>query len=149
MPSPQPVSHQAVSAQPSANPVPTIAPLVSVGAPDPAEVKAQAAARELAAYKTAEPVFTRYCASCHQKGGKHATAKTLAHLDISTYPFKGHHAAEIGPKLRQVLGIGGGKATLPKGRPGIVGNGELDEIAAFCAAWDEAHPGVVVAPDND
>ena len=42
-------------------------------APDPAKVKAELLAAELAAFEKARPVFEKYCASCHSKGGKLAT----------------------------------------------------------------------------
>lgn len=106
--------------------------------PDAAQVKADLVAAESAAYLAARPVFTTYCAACHQQGGKKATAKKLGHFDMTGYPFGGHHAAEIASAIREVLGVGGGKPTMPKDKPGAVRGDEFALIVAWAAAWDAA-----------
>jgi mono/diheme cytochrome c family protein len=107
---------------------------------DPAPVAVDLAAAETAAYQAAQPVFAKYCAACHQQGAKKATAKKLGHFDMTTYPFGGHHAAEIGKVTREVLGIGGGKPTMPMGAPGSVKGDDLALVAAWADAFDAAHP---------
>jgi hypothetical protein len=105
-------------------------------APDPAQ---QLAAAELAAYEQAKPVLEKYCAGCHVKGGKNAKPKTLAHLDMTAYPFTGHHAEEISGEIREVLGATGKKATMPRSKPGSVKGEELALILAWADAFDAAH----------
>lgn len=103
--------------------------------------KTDLAAAETAAYERAKPVFEKYCSKCHAKGGKNAKPKSLEHLDMTSYPFGGHHAAEIGAEVRKVLGIGGGKATMPMDDPGSVKGDDLALIAAWADAYDKAHEG--------
>lgn len=109
--------------------------------PDPAQVKAELVAAEQAAYEKARPVFEAHCARCHSKTSKKAKAKTLGHFDMTSYPFSGHHAAEISAEVREVLGIGGGKATMPKDKPGSVKGDELALVASWADAYDKAHQG--------
>jgi hypothetical protein len=97
------------------------------------------ASAETAAYERARPVFEKYCSKCHTKGGAKAKAKTLVHFDMTSYPFGGHHAAEITAAVRHVLGIDGGKAVMPMDDPGAVKGAELDLIAAWADAYDKAH----------
>jgi mono/diheme cytochrome c family protein len=106
-----------------------------------ADDKATVLANEQAAYAKAKPVFEKYCASCHTKDGKQTSAKKLDHFDMTSYPFGGHHTATLGPTIRKVLGIGGGKATMPKGKPGSVKGDELAAIEAWTKAWDAAQAG--------
>ena len=106
--------------------------LVGTAAADPA-------ADEQAAYEKAKPVFTKYCASCHTKGGAKAIAKKLDHFDMTTYPFGGHHATTIAATMRKVLAIKGGKPTMPSDKKGAVKGDELALIAAWCDAFDAAH----------
>jgi hypothetical protein len=120
-------------------PGPDVAPPPSE--PDPAQVKADLLAAETKAYEAAKPVFDKYCASCHQQGGKKATAKKLGHFDITRYPFGGHHAGEVGKTVRDVLGVGGGKPTMPYGNPGSVKGDELALIVAWSEAFDASHAG--------
>jgi len=109
--------------------------------PDPEKMKAELAAAETAAFEKAKPVFDKHCASCHEKGKKGAKASTLKHFDMSAYPFAGGHAADIDKEIRKVLAIGGGKATMPKSKPGAVKGDELALIAAWAEAFDAAHEG--------
>ena len=111
--------------------------------PDPAQVKADLLAAERAAYDRAKPVFDRHCSRCHSKDSKKGKGKgkTLAHFDMTTYPFGGHHAMEVSGEVRKVLGIGGGKATMPADDPGAVQGEELALIAAWADAFDAAHAG--------
>jgi mono/diheme cytochrome c family protein len=116
--------------------------------PDPEAVKKQAMDAELAAFEKAKPVFEKNCAGCHGKG-RSADKKKLASLDIKEYPFKGKHANAA--DIRKALGIGGGKATMPKGKPGSVKGEDLDAITAWADAYDAAetagaHPAPAAAP---
>ncbi|MEJ7598384.1 MAG: hypothetical protein WKG01_10775 [Kofleriaceae bacterium] len=117
------------------------APESTPAAPDPAKIKADLLALEMAAYEKSKPVFAKFCASCHSKGQKNAKKKTLDHFDISTYPFAGHHAMELGEAVRDVLGLTGDKPTMPKGKPGAVKGDDLALIAAWADAFDAAHKG--------
>jgi hypothetical protein len=117
----------------SARPVPA--------APDPAKIKAELLAAELAAFQKAKPVFGKYCASCHEKGGKNATSKKLAHFDITAYPFGGHHAVEVSKAVRKVLAIGGGTPTMPLNDKGAVKGDDLALIATWADAFDAAYHG--------
>jgi hypothetical protein len=108
-------------------------------APDPAKVKADLLAAETAAFEQAKPVFDKHCARCHVKGAKQATAKKLDHFEMTKYPFGGHHAMEIGGEIRKVLGIGGGKVTMPADKKGAVKGDELALIAAWADAFDASH----------
>ena len=108
-------------------------------------------ADEHAAFDKAKPVFDKYCAGCHTQGAKQATAKKLDHFDMTSYPFGGHHAGTLGPTIRKVLAIGGGKATMPNGKPGSVTGDDLAAISVWTKAWDAAqaagaHP---AAPHHD
>ncbi|HVV85234.1 MAG TPA: hypothetical protein VHE35_19365 [Kofleriaceae bacterium] len=106
--------------------------------PEAAAHRAELLAAENAAYEQARPVFEEFCAGCHTQGGARATGKKLGHFDMTSYPFAGHHAGEAGPKIREVLGIGGGKPTMPDDHPGAVRGDELAKIAAWAEAWDAA-----------
>ena len=108
-------------------------------------------ASERAAFEKAKPTFEKFCAGCHAQGAKQASAKKLEHFDMTSYPFGGHHVGTLGPTIRKVLAIGGGKATMPKAKPGSVSGDDLAAIAAWAKAWDEAqaagaHP---AAPHHD
>jgi cytochrome c5 len=110
-------------------------------ASDPAAVKAELVASEQAAYEQARPVFEKYCARCHTQGGKKAKAKTLGHFDMTSYPFAGHHADEVGVVIRDVLGVTGKKPTMPMDRAGVVQGDELALVVAWADAFDKAHAG--------
>lgn len=109
--------------------------------PDPEQVKAELLAAETAAYETAKPVFEKYCSGCHQQGKKKATQKKLDHFDMTSYPFSGHHAGEMAETIRAVLGIDGGKATMPYDKPGSVKGDDLAAIAAWADAFQASHEG--------
>jgi len=104
--------------------------------PDPEALKKEAMDAETAAYEKAKPVFEGFCKGCHVKGQKNATAKKLAEFDITAYPFAGKHANA--KDIRTVLGIGGGKPTMPKTKPGSVKGDDLAAISAWADAWDAA-----------
>ena len=119
---------------------------------DSEKVKADAMAAENAAYEKARPVFEKYCSECHAQGRKKASAKRLKHFDMTTYPFGGEHTASIGNEIRKVLGIDGGKATMPDDKPGSVKGDDLEAIKAWTEAWRAAgqagaHP--AEPADND
>lgn len=109
--------------------------------PPPEKLTADLLAKEKLAYEAVAPVFAKHCASCHEKGKPKAAAKKLEHFDMSSYPFGGHHAMEIGKEIRHALGIDGGKPTMPKDKPGAVKGDELALIAARADAFDTAHEG--------
>jgi mono/diheme cytochrome c family protein len=110
-------------------------------APDPAKIKADLLAAETAAFEKAKPVFDTHCARCHAKGGKLATRKKLEHFDMTTYPFGGEHAGEISKEIREVLGFGGHKVTMPFDKKGAVKGDELALIMAWADAFDASHKG--------
>lgn len=110
-------------------------------APDPAKVKADLLAAEMAAYEKAKPVFDTYCAKCHSKSGSKQTAKKRDHFDMTTYPFGGHHAMEISGEIREVLGLTGKKPTMPPDKKGAVKGAELELIKAWADAFDASHEG--------
>jgi hypothetical protein len=110
-------------------------------APAPVDPKAELLAAETAAYEKAKPVFAAHCARCHQQGGARAKKKTLAHFDMTSYPFGGDHAAEIGEEIREVLAIGGGKPSMPADKKGAVKGEELALIAAWADAFEAARAG--------
>lgn len=147
--SPQPATPVTPEPTPVTEPTPAAPPVDSVAepapvepaAPDPAKVKADLLAMETGAYEKSKPVFEKYCVSCHSQGQKKAKKATLEHFDITNYPFGGHHAMELGKEVREVLAIGGGKPTMPKGKPGAVKGEELALIAAWADAFDAAHAG--------
>jgi hypothetical protein len=109
--------------------------------PDPAKVKADLLAAEQAAFDKAKPVFDKWCAKCHTKGGKMTAAKKLDHFDMTTYPFAGHHAMELGVQIRKSLGIDGSKPTMPFDKKGAVKGDELVLISAWADAFDASHKG--------
>ncbi len=98
-------------------------------------------ATELAAYEAAKPVFATYCGGCHVQGGAKATTKTLGHVDMTSYPFGGHHVDTITTTIGHVLGIDGAKPTMPKGKPGSVKGTELALIEAWIEAYNAADDG--------
>jgi hypothetical protein len=119
-----------------------------------ADDKATLLANEHTAFEKAKPVFEKYCSGCHTKSGKQATEKKLDHFEMTSYPFGGHHAGTLGPTIRKVLAIGGGKATMPDSKPGIVKGDDLAVISAWTKAWDAsqaagAHPPVATPEDHD
>ncbi len=136
IPMAEPVEPDPVPATPAE---PKVAP--AEPAPDPAKIKAELLAAENAAFESARPVFQANCASCHAKGGKNAKAKTMGHFDMTTYPFGGHHAMELGVQIRKSLGIDGSKPTMPKNKPGKVKGNDLALIAAWADAFDASHAG--------
>lgn len=98
-------------------------------------------AAETGAYERARPVFEKYCAKCHTSDGAKAKKKTLMHFNMDTYPFGGHHAAEIADAIRGALGADGGEATMPLDNPGVVQGQELAAILAWADAFERSHAG--------
>ena len=98
--------------------------------------------QELAAYEAAKPVFEEHCAHCHTGDGKSKKGKkALKHFKMDSYPFEGHHAHELGAIVRKVLGVDGGKVTMPKDDKGAVQGKELELVVAWSRAFDAAHQG--------
>jgi hypothetical protein len=104
-------------------------------------------AAEKDAFTDARAVFERQCFRCHSKDGKKAKAKAKArsHLDMTSYPFGGHHAGEAGDAVRNALGAGPkkGRATMPSDDPGAVKGADLKFILAWADAFTLAHPSLV------
>lgn len=123
---PQPATPPPAAPRPAAPEVPR---------PDP---KARLLAAETSAWEAARPVLTKHCASCHTRDGKRTSKKKLDHLDLDTYPPKGHHAAKIGAAIRDVLGLSGKRPTMPYGKAGSVKGDELATIKAWIEAWEAA-----------
>lgn len=105
-------------------------------APTPADL----AAAERAAYDRARPVFEQYCAKCHTTAGRNAKRASLSHFNMDSYPLGGHHAAEIGNTIREVLGATGEPPTMPRDNKGAVRGDDLALILAWAEAFDRAHP---------
>lgn len=138
--------------QPAPAPASSAAPPVTASSTGPD--KAALAAAELAAYEKAKPVFEHYCASCHTTAGEQATHKKLAHFSMDSYPFGGEHARSIGNEIRVVLGIDGGKPTMPDGDPGAVKGEDLALVKAWTEAWRASgaagnHPAEPAEKDDD
>ena len=108
---------------------------------EPASVKAQLLAAEMAAYEKAKPVFEKYCAKCHAKHGSNQSAGKREHFDMTTYPFGGHHAMDVHNEIRVVLGVTGKKPTMPADKKGAVQGDELELIKAWADAFDASHKG--------
>ncbi len=104
-----------------------------------ARKREEIAAAEQAAYERAKPIFEKFCAKCHATSGKKATKKTLDHFTIDTYPFGGHHATTAGQTVREVLGVSGKRATMPKDDPGAVKDADLEAIVEWSKAFDASH----------
>ena len=122
--------------------------------PDQAKVKTELLAAETSAWETAKPVFSKSCGGCHTKAGKKAAKKKLDHFNMDTYPLGGHHTGTIGFTIREVLGIGGKKTTMPYDKPGSVQGDDLARIKAWTDAWEQAenagaHPPTTPDQDHD
>lgn len=135
----------ACGAKPSTPVAPQPTPIAVGEMPTPvpavADPKTQLLADETSAWQQAQPVFAKYCASCHTQDGAKATATKLEHFTMDTYPLGGHHAATIGPTMRDALGLDGKQATMPADKPGSVTGPDLAVIAAWIDAWDAAERG--------
>lgn len=99
-------------------------------------------AAEKRAFADARPVFEKHCFRCHTKDGKEAKAKARSHLDMTSYPFGGHHAGEAGDAVRNALGAGPKKEriTMPSDDPGAVTGADLKLLLAWADAFTVAHP---------
>lgn len=103
--------------------------------PDP---RARLLAAERSAWETAKPVLTKHCATCHTRDGQKVSKRKLEHLDLGPYPPTGHHATTIGTTMRDVLGLGSKRPTMPYGKAGSVKGDELAAIKAWIDAWNAA-----------
>ncbi len=97
------------------------------------------ATAERTAYERAKPIFEKHCGRCHSSSGKKAKKKTLGHFSIDTYPFGGHHAAEVGQTIRVVLGVTGKEPTMPMDDAGAVKGAELETLVEWSKAFDASH----------
>jgi hypothetical protein len=105
--------------------------------------------QERAAYEKAKPLFEMYCASCHTTQGSKSSTKALGHFAMDSYPFGGHHAAEISAAIREVLGKTGSAPIMPKDKPGAVKGDELAAVLAWADAYDRAHAGANPSKEHD
>lgn len=126
---------------PMPEPTPAIPDPVAAAPQPKADPKAELLAAETAAFEKAKPVFDKWCAKCHSQGNKLATQKKLDHFDMTKYPFGGHHGMDVAKTIRKVLGIGGGKPTMPYDKKGAVQGEELAAISAWADAFDASHAG--------
>lgn len=140
IPDEQPQAAPGAGSEPETSP-PQAAPPPAPPPTDPAPAQAEPDLRsaELAAYENARPVFDKFCASCHAQGGPGARKGTLAHLDITSYPFGGHHAVAVAASIRKSLGVDGSTATMPRNKPGSVTGADLELIKAWADAFDASH----------
>ena len=95
---------------------------------------------EQAAYDRARPIFDRFCSSCHTRRDGGGDDQALEHLDMTSYPFGGHHAAEAGAAIREALGATAKPATMPHNDPGALKGPDLALVLAWADAFDAAHP---------
>ena len=84
------------------------------------------------AYERARPVFQKYCGKCHTEQSGKRTA--LKHFVMDSYPFGGHHTANMPATIRKVLGQDGKRATMPRDKPGIVQGDDLKLILEWADA---------------
>lgn len=98
----------------------------------------EVAASERLAFAAARPVFERYCLRCHTQGSKKVKPSTLAALDMTTYPFTGRDEGAIAARVRAVVGLDGGQPRMPMVKPGCLTADDLDHIAAWARAFDDA-----------
>jgi mono/diheme cytochrome c family protein len=106
----------------------------------PAVPVAPANNEEMAAYEEAKPVFETHCGRCHTAQGNKSSKAARSHFTMDTYPFGGHHASEISSEIREVLGVTGGKPTMPLDAPGALSKSELELVSAWADAYERAHP---------
>ena len=99
---------------------PTATPLA------PPSASAPAATEQTTAQK-ARAVFNQQCASCHIEG---TNAKATKHFKLDHDVLAGHHVGSLGKTMRQVLGMNGGKATMPPG-----GHALSPEDAQLLVSW--------------
>ena len=105
-----------------------------------AAVKLDLLQLELKAHAAAKSILDEACSSCHTTAlAKSKKAKkALEHFVLDSYPYGGHHKAELGKSIRKVLGVDGTKATMPKDDPGSLQGKELELIVGWTKAWDRA-----------
>jgi hypothetical protein len=101
--------------------------------------RADVAPDEREAYERARPVFEKYCTKCHSAAGAKHDDLAMKHLDMSTYPFGGHHGPEAAQEVREALGLTGEQPTMPDDAPGSVQGDDLALVVAWADAFDRAH----------
>ena len=94
---------------------------------------------ERTAWARAKPVFAKYCAKCHTKHVRGATAESLDAFDMTKYPIAGKYTKVVGDVVRDVLGQSGVPAKMPKDKPGTLVGDDLALILAWTDAWARAH----------
>src|SRR5688572_5109533 len=63
----------------------------------------QVGAEERTAYEAAKPAFERHCFRCHSRSSKKPKPKAIKHIDMTSYPFKGHHPHDADIVIRRSL----------------------------------------------
>jgi len=107
-----------------------------------AAARGAVSAEERAAYDAAKPAFERHCVRCHSRTSKRPKPKAIKHIDMSSYPFRGHHPHDAGVVIRRSL-LGdkakGKEPTMPSDDPGSVGGDDLKKMLAWAGAFEKAH----------
>jgi hypothetical protein len=115
--------------------VPVEVPVPALEAP----VTIDLMATEMAAYQRAKAVFDEQCAGCHTPdSSRKKPKKGVAHFSMATYPFDGHHRAELGESIRVAIGATDKAATMPQDDPGSIEGAELEALVAWADAFDAA-----------
>lgn len=111
----------------------------------------QVSAEEQTAYEAAKPAFERHCFRCHSRSSKKPKAKAIKHIDMSSYPFAGHHPHDAGLVIRRSL-LGdkakGKEPTMPPDDPGSVKGEDLEKILAWSEAFEKAHAAKPKTPNR-
>ena len=131
---PAPAGAPTTAAAPTTTTAPTTAAPPAAASPPPG-----VNAAEFAAYERAKPAFGKFCSRCHSEGTRLSNWEAMRQFNMMTYPFGSQDAPKLGKSIRTSLGIGGGKATMPKGHAGEVQGEDLALIAAWADAYDAAH----------
>jgi cbb3-type cytochrome c oxidase subunit III len=93
---------------------------------------------EAPTWADAEPAFARQCARCHGPSPDQGSPKkrkwvkeALEHLDMSTFPFKTHHA-DVLARIEEALSRGkDDKMTMPADAPGLGDDKDVELILAW------------------
>lgn len=99
-----------------------------------------------ATYAAARPVFERHCGKCHSRAERGGNKDALKHFDMTSYPFRGHHADAIAPSIASAMGLDGSEATMPKGK--AAGSVSDQDLAAI-RAWVDAVGGAKKSDTSD
>jgi hypothetical protein len=97
-----------------------------------------------AAFEVARPAFERHCFRCHRREGaasRKVKIKAIKHLDMSVYPFGGHHPDDAASVIRRAL-LGDEMKKTPPTMPaddigGVTGK-DLEKLLAWADAFERA-----------